>query len=115
MAAGLDRPDDEVELHLPLVAVVRQVDARIDVAVGDPAVMGHVGLPLARIAPLEIVAGARQRIEPYALSRRVGAGQLQAQHRSCRLGADRLLQDHRCPRPGQEQVVALAARKELDR
>ena len=52
------RGKHEVVLQLLLVAVVNQVDPRVNVLVLDPAEGGDVGVPLPRVVAGEVVARA---------------------------------------------------------
>ncbi len=56
--------DDEVVLELTLVPVVDEVDTRIDVAVLDLWIGGHVGAPLRAILADEVIRLAGELVEP---------------------------------------------------
>src|SRR5439155_69045 len=56
--------DHEVVFELPLVTVVDEVDARIEVLIPDLCVRGNVDTPLLRIIADEVVAFARQLTDP---------------------------------------------------
>ena len=64
--------DDEVVLQLPLVAVVDDIDAGVDIQILNPTVVGDVGVPLRRVVAEEVVARAGLFVPPGNLGRRVG-------------------------------------------
>ena len=66
------RTDDEVVFELPLLgAVVDQVDAGVDVAIGHARVCRHIRAPAAGIAADERVASPGQGVEPLDPSCRI--------------------------------------------
>jgi len=77
VGAGLDY---EIVFQLPLVAVIHQVHARIDVRIFHLGVVRHVGAPLLGIIADEVVRLARQFVETDHFGVRVGAYQFHAQH-----------------------------------
>src|SRR5690242_697477 len=70
----------EVILQLPLVTVIDQVHTGIDVGILNPGIVGHVGAPLRGIVADEVVAPARQLLQPAYLRSHVGANKPHAQH-----------------------------------
>jgi hypothetical protein len=58
--------DYEVELELPVVAVVHEVDAGIHATVCDLGVAAHAGAPFARVVADHIVREARQHAASLA-------------------------------------------------
>ena len=56
------RCDDEIELQLALLPVIRQVDARINVLIGDASVVRNIRVPVLGIVAANIVALARQLV-----------------------------------------------------
>src|SRR5207244_600064 len=64
------RLDYKIVLKLPLVAVVNQVNAVINILVFDSGIRTDIGLPLSRIAAQKIVALSRQLVQPMKVGRR---------------------------------------------
>lgn len=114
-----DRPrippwcDNEVVFQLPLVPIVEQVHPRIDVVIDDFGVGGHMGVPLPRIIPEQIVAFAREFGESAHLRMGVRPHQPHPQHWPLRLHPRPVPESKDCLRRGEKQRIPLAARKEL--
>jgi hypothetical protein len=103
--------DDEVELELPLIAVVDDVDAGIDVAILDLRIAADTRAPFARIVADQIIRDARKKTTPPPLCRFRRA---QEPHREC--GARpvrRPAHDEPGVALGQSQPVSRASRDEL--
>ena len=74
------RRHHKVVLQLLLVAVINQVDARIDVLVLHLGEGGNPGVPLLGVASDEVVGVARQPVDARDFRRRIGAHQPHAHH-----------------------------------
>ncbi len=81
------RRHDEVILQLPLVAVVDQVNARIDSLVLHLRVGRNIRAPLRRIVADEVVARPRQFIHASYFGGGIGIAELHPQHACDFLGA----------------------------
>jgi hypothetical protein len=57
--------DDEVVLEGALVAVVLDVNARVNAVIADPAIRRHVALPAAGIGALEVVDPSGKRFKAF--------------------------------------------------
>src|SRR6266849_3725376 len=78
---------DEVVLELALVAVVDDVDARIDVPVTDARIRRYAGLPAGRIAADERVHRAGERCRPSGACVERCADERRPEHRGCGRGS----------------------------
>ena len=72
--------DDEVILQLPLIAVIDEVDPVVEVSVLDLGVRGHIGAPLLRIVPDEVVGLAGQLFLSFYACLGVGADEFHPEH-----------------------------------
>src|SRR5207245_3882467 len=122
--------NDEVKFELPLIAVIDQVHAGVDVPVLDLRVGWNVGAPLRRIVANKIVAPSAQFFNSSDARRGVGAEELHAQYGAlqrlapfplCRgwaidasTGTRALAQRHHRLGRGQAKGIAAAAGEELD-
>ena len=104
--AGLD---DEVVLELPLVPVVAQVDAVVDLVVSHGCVVGHVATPLI-LAAHQVVALRLQQVLAAGGRIVVGAAQVEAHG----IATGFVLQTDDRVAVGQPHGVAVAAGEEID-
>ncbi len=70
----------EVELGLPLHAVIGQVHTGIHVLVRNPGVVGNIAAPFARIVTQEVIALSWQFVAGRNLGQRMSANQLHAHY-----------------------------------
>ena len=70
------RRHHKIIFELPLIAVINQVDAGINILVTDLAKRRHASPPLARIVAQEIIHLGRQLLQPRGLCRRIGTDKL---------------------------------------
>ena len=122
--------DHEVVFELPLVAVIDQIHAGVDVPILDLRVRGNVGAPLLGIIADEVAAFARQLTDPGHRWHGVGPDEPNPQYVAperfaplplCRgwpagdvAGAPALAQDQDGLGRGQEERIAPASGEELD-
>ena len=70
------RRNDEVVLQLPLVAVIDQIDARVDGGVLYPGKGWHAAVPFGRVVADEVVGCAGEPIQTGHLYSAIGPGQI---------------------------------------
>jgi hypothetical protein len=92
-----------------VAGVVKEVDASVDLAVGDLGEARHVGVPLGRVAAQQVVAAPRGRRQADHRRRSSAARQVHVQHRRLPARGVRLAQGEGSPGVGEEEAVAGAA------
>ncbi len=107
------RRDDEVVLELPLLAVVNEVDARVDTAVAHLRERRDVRAPMRRIVADEVVGLARQLVDAAHGGRRSRADDAHSK-RGCAIWITRLVEHEHCFLWREKQGVARTMGREAN-
>src|SRR5215472_9712822 len=103
-------PKNEVVLELMMIAIIDEVDARIDISVFDSAKQAHPGVPCFRIAADEVIRFSGKLLGASRLVERRGLELHFNGERRALVSSQ--AESH--PAPGEEDVGASRARQKTD-